>query len=368
MYTLTIDVNEEYDVFIGQDLLNQTFIEFCQPLANQFAIIADQNIAPLYAEPLLSQFQDKQLKVEMIVIDARESFKTRATKGSIEDQLFAAGFGRDTCIIAIGGGVTTDLVGFVAATFCRGVPVIYVPTSLLAMVDASIGGKTGVNTSAGKNLIGSFKQPAAVFMDVNTLATLTKAEMLNGTMEAIKHGLLADEDFFTFIDKNLVQIIEGEASLLLALIKRSCFVKQQIIEMDCHEQGIRKILNLGHTIGHALERATDYQMPHGQAVAEGIVAECIMARKMQILPEDDYQKIKSFFEQDAVAFKKQNYSFDLNQLNDTIAQDKKSQKNIPHFVLLQSIGEPYLEKGYALPVPHDLLNQTLSDLVKKLSC
>lgn len=259
------------------------------------AIIADQHVAHLYGDTASASIRAAGLPLTpsgggstlpgLFTFPAGEQHKTRATWGALTDQLIAAGYRRDSVIVALGGGVTGDLAGFVAATFLRGVPVVQVPTSLLAMIDASIGGKTGVDTPAGKNLVGAFHQPSLVLIDPQLLRTLPADGLRSGLAEAIKHGVIADADYFSWIGSALREVLSAEGATEAThrhLVQRSVEIKADIVARDEREGGIRKILNFGHTIGHAIEQVTGYGVPHGDAVAIGMVAEARLAERLGI--------------------------------------------------------------------------------------
>jgi len=254
--------------------------------AHRVAVIADHQVAALYGERAMTALRsgDAPAAPLLLTFPAGEKHKTRATWGSLTDQLVAAGLGRDSVVVALGGGVTGDLAGFVAATYLRGVPFVQVPTTLLAMIDASIGGKTGVDTTAGKNLVGAFHHPALVLVDPRTLTTLPPAEIRSGLAEAIKHGVIADASYFGWIAANLRQILDSSSfddESALHLVRRSIEIKVEVVRQDERESGLRKVLNFGHTIGHAVEQATGYGIAHGAAVAIGMVAEAILAERLR---------------------------------------------------------------------------------------
>ncbi|HET6372645.1 MAG TPA: 3-dehydroquinate synthase, partial [Candidatus Polarisedimenticolia bacterium] len=236
-------------------------------LAARYALVTDSNVAPLHARPLLAALTAAGLPTMLIEFPAGEGNKTRSTKEAVEDALAAAGVGRDAAVIALGGGVVCDLAGFVAATYHRGIPYVQVPTTLLAMVDASVGGKTGVDTPQGKNLIGAFHQPAAVFIDTEYLATLPGRDYRSGLAEVVKAGAICDADLFELLRREAPRLLARDPSLVPEVIERSCRIKAQVVAADEKEGDLRKILNFGHTIGHALEAVTGFAMTHGEAVA-----------------------------------------------------------------------------------------------------
>jgi 3-dehydroquinate synthase len=247
------------------------------------AVVTDSEVGPRYGAQVMSLLGLG--RDTLFTIPAGEEHKTRETWARLTDELLARGFGRDTTIVALGGGVVGDLAGFVAATFMRGVPVVQVPTTLLAMVDASVGGKTGVDTGAGKNLVGAFHQPSAVVIDPRVLRTLPEAHMRAGFAEIVKHGVIADAAYFEESRRVVRALSLAEAAdveTLTTLIRRSVEIKAGIVARDEREAGLRKVLNFGHTIAHAVEAATQFRTLHGQAVAIGMVAEARIAERLGI--------------------------------------------------------------------------------------
>lgn len=239
-------------------------------------MIADSTVLDLYRAGRLGSTWE----TETLAFPAGERSKTREEWARLTDALLQRRCGRDTGIVALGGGVAGDLAGFVAATYMRGLPYIQVPTTLLAMVDASVGGKTGVDTPQGKNLIGAFHPPAAVLADPRVLATLPEREYLAGLAEAVKHGLIADREYFRWLEREAASILRRDEAPLLRLVQRSVEIKAEIVSDDERETGRRAILNAGHTVAHALERATGYELAHGEAVALGLIAECELATRL----------------------------------------------------------------------------------------
>jgi 3-dehydroquinate synthase len=241
------------------------------------AMIADAAVLPLLQAGRLGA---PAWSGETVTFPAGEASKTRDTWARLTDALLERGFGRDSGIVALGGGVAGDLAGFVAATYLRGVPYVQVPTTLLAMLDASVGGKTGVDTPQGKNLIGAFHPPVLVLSDPATLATLPDREYRAGMAEAVKHGLIADREYFGWMEREVPRLLAREPAALEHLVRRSVEIKAEVVSGDEREAGRRAILNAGHTVAHAIERATAYGVPHGEAVAIGLVAECELAARL----------------------------------------------------------------------------------------
>lgn len=261
--------------------------------AHRYAIITDANVGAIYGARVRDAIG--AARVTVLRIPAGEAHKTRETWARLTDELLAAGFGRDSAVIALGGGVVGDLAGFVAATFMRGVPYVHVPTSLVAMIDASVGGKTGVDTAAGKNLVGAFHQPAAVIADLSVLGTLPRQHLRAGMAEALKHGVIADAAYFDAVSEIASDLaaldVTGDA--MLGLVARSVEIKADIVRRDERESGVRKTLNFGHTIGHAVELLSDYTLLHGDAVAIGMVYESALAERFSAAEAGTASRIRS---------------------------------------------------------------------------
>jgi 3-dehydroquinate synthase len=237
-----------------------------------------------------------RLDVETISFPSGERSKTRERWSQLTDELLRRGFGRDSGIVVLGGGVAGDLAGFVAATYMRGVPYIQVPTTLLAMLDASVGGKTGVDTEHGKNLIGAFHPPAAVVADPRALATLPERDYRAGLAEAVKHGLVADRDYFEWMEREAPRLLARDAATLEVLVRRSVEIKAEVVSEDEREGGRRAILNAGHTVAHALERVTDYRLPHGEAVSLGLMAETALATGLGLATPEPGARVAALLE------------------------------------------------------------------------
>lgn len=363
MKSLLVNLSENYDIYIGHSLFEANlFSDNFYQLKKRFVIITDSNLIDSLGKKLQAILQQQNLKTDLLSFPAGEMHKTRETKQILEDELLSKNYGRDTCLIALGGGVVTDMVGFIAATYCRGIPVIYIPTTLLAMVDASIGGKTGVNTPHGKNLIGTFTQPHAVFMDIDSLKTLPEKEWRNGVVEIIKHSLIADAAFFANLQNNMEKFKTHNIDFLENIIYISCLIKKIIVEQDEKEQGgIRQLLNFGHTIGHAIETIENYAISHGEAVAIGILVESYISVQLGFLSEDVLDQIFNLLRDYSLplkttAFENKNKAI----FQKLLSLDKKSINNIPRFVLLDSIGKPHRHNdAYTMPVDPVLINQAL---------
>ncbi|MFA6915094.1 MAG: 3-dehydroquinate synthase [Parachlamydiales bacterium] len=344
---LSLAVNSPtYEINICCGLLfdHKALLHTLKPLAHRFALITHPTIASLYGNELTKLLNAQGMDTVQLTFPSGEENKNRETKEKIENQLFEQGFGADSCIIALGGGVVTDLSGFIAATYCRGIPHVLIPTSLLAMVDASIGGKTGVNVPYGKNMLGCIYQPRKILIDPTVLSSLPQSEVRNGVAEMIKHALIADKGYFDFLKQNPRQLLTIDFNATQTAIYGSCKIKKEIVEKDPHSKGIRNLLNLGHTVGHAIESVTHYSIPHGEAVAIGIMTECYLAHLMGILSMDTVEKIHQIFLDYALPFKLPSHiSFDA--LFKAMTLDKKAIKNTPRFALIEEIGKPYSSQG-----------------------
>ncbi|HJU65993.1 MAG TPA: 3-dehydroquinate synthase [Gemmatimonadaceae bacterium] len=280
-----------YDITVRCGALDDvgTIVRSAAP-AHRYAIVTDTVVAPLFAERVRSSFGPEA--VDLLSIQAGEEHKTRETWQQLTDRLLASGIGRDSAIVALGGGVVGDVAGFVAATYMRGIPHVQVPTTLLAMIDASVGGKTGVDTPAGKNLVGAFHQPAAVVIDPEALATLPAAQIRSGLAEAIKHAVVADGSYFDRIDAQAEELLARfDATAFEPVILRSVEIKTQVVRQDERESGLRKVLNFGHTLGHAIESASGYSLLHGEAVACGMALEARLAEAVDIAEPDTASRI-----------------------------------------------------------------------------
>jgi 3-dehydroquinate synthase len=246
--------------------------------------------------------------------------------------------GRDGAVIALGGGVVGDVAGYVSATYNRGIPYIQVPTTLVACVDSAVGGKTGVDTPHGKNLIGAFHQPWRVYIDVNTLKTLPENEIRGGLAEVIKYGVIKDEKFFGFLEKNIKRVFSFNTGALIHIVKRSCEIKGEVVELDEKESNLRKILNFGHTIGHAIENLSGYKISHGEAISMGMVAEGKIAVELGLWQKDELERLISLLKRAGLPVNLPT-TLDLKQMMDTMKLDKKARGGKIEMVLPRRIGE-----------------------------
>ena len=328
--------------------------------AHRYAIISDESVAPLYAGRVRTALGEGRTR--LYTIPPGEEQKTRATWGALTDSMLADGFGRDTAVIALGGGVVGDLAGFVAATYMRGVPFIQVPTTLLAMIDASVGGKTGVDTAAGKNLVGAFHQPVAVIADPDVLLTLPAEHLRAGLAEAIKHGVIADAAYFEDVVAAAPEIVAGNRSAATALervVVRSISIKAEVVKRDEREGGIRKTLNFGHTLGHAIELRSDYHMLHGEAVAVGMLLESRVAERLGIAEPGTSDRLRQGIERSGLPVDRP-----ANQSPDDILSatrgDKKARGGVVEYALPVRIGAMAGEdRGWGTVVADDVVLEIL---------
>ncbi|MEI8365677.1 MAG: 3-dehydroquinate synthase [Parachlamydiaceae bacterium] len=327
----------QYEIEIGSGILNHQ-AQYLQTLASRFALITDDRVAQLYGKQLHKTLSSSGLESHLFSFEHGEQNKTRATKEHLENQLFEKGLGRDTCVIAVGGGVVTDIAGYIAATYCRGIPLVMIPTSLLGMVDASIGGKTGVNVPHGKNMLGCIYQPKKVIIDICTLASLPKKEIAIGVVEMIKHGLIADCTLFEYLETHSRQLLDLNSDVLEKAIFENCRIKKEIVEQDEKGEGKRHLLNCGHTVGHALERLTQYALSHGEAVAIGLLVESYLSLQLGALDQQSFDRIKNVLIQYDLPLRIPSL-FPIQTLLDAMILDKKSLRGQPRFVIINAPGK-----------------------------
>lgn len=317
-------------------------------------LITDETVAHLHANILYAQWKKHHLPIQMISIPSGEQTKTRAMKEQLEDALFAAHMGRDSVLIAMGGGVILDLVGFVASTYCRGIGLVLIPTTLLAMCDASIGGKTGVNVPGAKNRIGTFYPADGVWIDPEVLTTLPVCHLKEGLVEMIKHGLVADCLAYRFIEEHIEKILQLDPAYLDPALQQSIAIKQRIVEEDPEEAGVRAVLNFGHTVGHAIEAESGYTISHGRAVAIGLAVEARLSREHAGLPEHDVERIDRMLGR--LEFVNDVMHLTVKSLINAMQSDKKNRHGRIHCVLLEAIGKPkYVDQCFT----HALSSQEL---------
>lgn len=328
--------------------------------AHRYAIITDDVVGPLYASRAARSLGD--VRVDVLSVPAGEHHKTRASWERLTDELLALGCGRDTAIVALGGGVIGDLAGFVAATFMRGIPVVQLPTTLLAMIDASIGGKTGVDTPAGKNLVGAFHRPRLVLSDPSVLETLPAAQLRSGLAEAIKHGVIADEGYFERIVADIPALLARPSGPeMLELIARSVEIKGGVVARDEHEGGVRKTLNFGHTLGHAIESESGYALLHGEAVAIGMILESALAERLDVAVAGTTRRVHAAVERAGLPTSPP-AGLAPERIVGATRSDKKARRGSAEFALPRRVGAMAGEEtGWAIRVAEEAVRALLAD-------
>ncbi len=329
--------------------------------AHRYAVIADLAVAGRFGNQLLDSFPPGE--AHLFTFYGGEPAKTRETWGRLTDEMAEAGCGRDTVVVSLGGGIATDLAGFVAATFMRGVPVAHVPTSLLAMVDAAVGGKTGVDIPAGKNLVGAFHQPSSVIIDPLVLRSLPITELRAGMAEVLKHGAILDATFFERTVEVMPTLlgVDGAASLeMLDVIRRAVAIKGDVVRRDERESGLRQVLNFGHTIAHAIELVSHFAVPHGEAVAMGMVVEARIAEALGIATPDTADRLARALRSAELPTACPAHLAPEAVLNAT-RLDKKARAGAVRYALPTQIGAMAAGDGsWSIPVDDDLVREALA--------
>lgn len=332
---------KSYEIQIEHGLLNngKQLASYLSSIGTRAAIVTDATVAKLYGDHLCRALLSQGLETALFSFPSGEKYKNRATKSHIEDQMFDYGLGRDTVLIALGGGVVSDLSGYIASTYCRGIPLVLIPTTLLAMVDACIGGKNGIDVPQGKNLLGTIYPPHKVLIDPSTLKSLPQQDIVDGAVEMLKHGLIADKDYFNRLLNSADKILSLHPETLEQSILDSCRIKKDIVEHDEHETGKRRLLNLGHTIGHALEKLSHYSLSHGQAIAIGIMVESHMGVQMGHLSQNTLNHLLHTLKTFKLPFNLPT-QYSLSEVTQSLRLDKKSQRVSPRFAMIEDIGVP----------------------------
>ena len=328
-----------YEVIVGRGVLDRLpalLAERCP--AHVYAVVSDSRVADLYGERVLSQLEGAGLRARRFVFPAGEWNKVRDTWADLCDRMIAAGIGRDAAVVALGGGVAGDLAGFVAATLHRGIPCVQVPTTVLAMVDASVGGKTGIDLPAGKNLVGAFHPPRFVLADIDSLASLPRNQIASGCAEAIKHGIIADAAYADDVGRAAGECLAHSLDALERIVVRSVRIKADIVAADVRERGIRQVLNFGHTVGHAVEARSGYALLHGEAVAIGMAVEASLAEATGLARAGTRSRVMALLERyDLPATVPATLACD--DLIEAMRADKKARAGVMRFALPASIGE-----------------------------
>jgi 3-dehydroquinate synthase len=356
METVRVELgSRSYDIYIAHGLIERAgHILSGIILTKHATIITNSTIAPLYLESLIKALHVHGFKTSEIILPDGEQFKTLDSMRMIYDQLLDLGLDRSCALIALGGGVIGDMTGFAAATFLRGIPFVQIPTTLLAQVDSSVGGKTGVNLPGGKNMVGAFNQPVAVLIDPLVLGTLPERELRAGMAEVIKYGIISDPGFFTFLEQSMHSVLELDPETVSTVIRQCCLIKADITSRDETEKGVRAYLNFGHTLGHAVETLTGYsKFLHGEAVAIGMLAAAQLSNTLGFCEAEDVDRIDSLIT--AVGLPAAIPPFPLTDYLQAMLKDKKKTGSIINVVLMKRIGDVFLR-----PVAQEQLQAFLS--------
>lgn len=358
--TITVHYNDKpiYDIVIRND-----FYKLAECVSNlgisgrKLCIITDSNVAPLYADEVKALLENTNNRVFVFTFNAGEENKNLDTVQDAYEFLIQNKFDRKDMLVALGGGVVGDLTGFTAASYLRGIDFIQIPTTLLAQVDSSIGGKTGVDFRAYKNMVGAFHQPKLVYMNIDTLNSLSSRLFNSGFGEIIKHGLIKDKTYYEWLKQNVSNIKNREPEVLEEMVAKSCNIKRCVVELDPTEKGDRALLNFGHTLGHSIEKLMDFKLYHGECVVLGMIAALDISREKGFITDDEYNEAIDVFK---------SYSFPLNvtgiSIDDVVKvskNDKKMDAGRIKFILLNKIGNAYIDTD----IDDNMLRQSLKTVV-----
>jgi 3-dehydroquinate synthase len=349
--------NRSYDIKIAPGLIDRLGRECARlKLAARCAIITDTNVGKRYAKAAFNSLATAGFSPALIIVQPGEAAKSLKTVQSCYDQLAGHRLERKSFIVALGGGVVGDLAGFLAATYLRGLAFVQVPTTLLAQVDSSVGGKVGVNLKAGKNLVGAFHQPKLVLCDLDTLKTLPDREFRAGLAEVIKYGIIYDGKLFAQLERNMPKLLECDSKALAVVVARCCEIKAEVVGQDETEKGLRAILNFGHTIGHAIENISGYgKFLHGEAISIGQVAAAKLSHAVLGLPERDVERIENLFRRAGLPVRTRLNSSKRQKLIAAMRLDKKVSDGEIKFVLGERIGRV----AWSQHVPENQIHQVL---------
>lgn len=365
---LRVELGERsYDIVCGPGVLSTTGAEIASLIkTKRVVIVTDTHVAPLYLETLQKVLSDADVASETVSLPFGEATKSISHFEGLLEDILAMGIERGTCLIALGGGVIGDITGFAASALLRGIDFIQIPTTLLSQVDSSVGGKTGINAKAGKNLIGAFHQPRLVVIDTESLNTLDHRELLAGYAEVVKYGLIGDAPFFDWLEDNGKALVEGDQSFRQEAILRSCRAKAEVVALDEREGGVRALLNLGHTFGHALEKECGYDggLLHGEAVSIGMVMAFEYCAAQGLCPAEDVTRVRTHLLSldmpvDLSGLPCEDWTADL--LMGHMMKDKKVQNGKLTFILVRGIGDAYLDRD----VSDVELKAYLEDMLKR---
>lgn len=354
--------DESYDIVIEHGLFKKLGRQIVHDgFGNKYCIITDSCVEKILCRKLLMQLRKSGAKAEFVSFPAGEKHKNLESVHRILEKMAALGFDRKDCVISLGGGVVGDVAGFCAAVYFRGINFVQVPTTLLAMVDSSIGGKTGVNLGIGKNLVGSFRQPEKVYICPELLESLPTSEVRNGLSEVVKHAVVSDRKFFSYLEKNCGHVLALDRGIMPRVIRRNCQIKAKVVKRDETESNYRKVVNYGHTIGHALEALGKYTaLSHGEAISIGMVVEAVISHKLGLMPSYEVMRIRSLLRK--ICLPVSLPCFDPHRIVALTRKDKKAVSGKVHYSLPERIGRMHNEKGaYALQVPDKVVLAALED-------
>ena len=359
-------IDDSYDIEIGRKLCNTLIRDVESGLLGKtknIAIITDDTVEVLYVYDILSDLFAKGYRVQKFVIPAGEKSKTREMKARLEDEMLSERYNRDCAVIAVGGGVVSDLAGFLAGTFGRGVPFITYATTLLAAADASVGGKTAVDTPLATNLIGMFNQPRKVYIDIDCWKTLPERQIASGLAETVKHACLGDLEMFEYLEKHTEGIFEGDPEACEYIAEHNCRVKYRVVMQDERESGLREILNLGHTVGRAIETVSDYKLLHGEAVAIGLAAQARLGQKLGFISEENAARVEALLRRAKLPVTIPDY-IDVSELCRKLYTDKKVREGKLRFVFQKEIGSvmQFGENSFAMPIAEEQIAAVLREM------
>jgi 3-dehydroquinate synthase len=361
--TLRVELGERgYDIVVGERLLAQAGRYIAPLLKHKHVIIvSDENVARLYLHRLTSALEEQQIRSRSVIVAAGEQTKSLESFAQLIETILEQKPSRTTTLIALGGGVVGDITGYAASVLLRGVDFIQIPTTLLAQVDSSVGGKTGINSRYGKNLIGSFHQPLLVLTDVSTLSTLPKREWLAGYAETVKYGFINDPGFFAWLESNAPALLAGDCAAMSQAIVKSCAAKAAIVAADEHENGVRALLNFGHTFAHALEAETGFgdTLLHGEAVAIGMAMAFRLSVAMGLCPQADLDRALAHYAATGLPASPLDIqpSWHIDRMMDHFTRDKKAKDGKLTFILTRGIGEAFVTQD----VDKETIRQLLVD-------
>ena len=340
-----------YEISIGENIFSAATEFLAASNFTKILLVTDENVGALYA--------DKFSGVDVVKIPAGETSKTLQCAETLYTRAIESKLDRKSAIVALGGGVVGDLAGFVAATYLRGINFVQVPTTLLAQVDSSVGGKTAVNHRLGKNLIGAFYQPRAVFIDIAALKTLPERELKAGLGEVVKYGVISDENFFSFLERNVDKILNRDAEILAQIVRRSCEIKAEVVSLDEKETGLRRILNFGHTIAHAVEEETGYEKYcHGEAVAIGMLGAAFISEKIGAVSHAAVERLENLIARLGLQTHCEGVSVD--KMYSALFRDKKTVGGKINWVVMKKIGAVEVMSD----VPENIVREALKNLAR----